>query len=104
MTTTGVGTKNYHAIYVGIVLCSLLFTKVAPACTGIRLTAEDGTVVYARTLEFNIDLDSNVIMVPHGYARSGTTPDGENGLKWSSKYAFDRRQRCGTAVSIRRRQ
>jgi choloylglycine hydrolase len=87
MTTTGVGTKNYHAIYVGIVLCSLLFTKVAQACTGIRLTAEDGTVVYARTLEFNIDLDSNVIIVPRGYARSGTTPDGENGLKWSSRYA-----------------
>lgn len=78
---------NYKAMCVGIIICSLPFAKIAWACTGIRLTAEDGTVVYARTLEFNIDLDSNVIMVPRGYARSGTTPDGENGLKWTSRYA-----------------
>jgi choloylglycine hydrolase len=57
------------------------------SCTGIRLIAGDGTVVYARTLEFGTDLDSDVIMVPRGYARTGTTPEGENGLKWSSRYA-----------------
>ena len=70
-----------------IVVYSLLFAKITQACTGIRLIAADGTVVYARTLEFNIDLDSDVLVVPRGYARTGTTPDGENGLKWTSKYA-----------------
>ena len=60
---------------------------LAFACTGIRLTAEDGSVVAARTLEFSIDLDSNVLVVPRGYARTGTTPDGKEGLKWTSKYA-----------------
>ncbi len=59
----------------------------APACTGITLTAADGTVVHARTLEFAIDIDSNVIVVPRGYARVGTTPDGKPGLKWKAKYA-----------------
>jgi len=59
----------------------------AQACTGIRLIAQDGTVVHARTLEFGIDLESNVIMVPRGYARVGTTPDGKEGLKWKTKYA-----------------
>jgi choloylglycine hydrolase len=59
----------------------------APACTGIRLIAADGTVVHARTLEFGIDLRSNVIVVPRGYARIGTTPDGKQGLKWKAKYA-----------------
>ena len=57
------------------------------ACTGIRLTADDGTVVHARTLEFGIDIHSDVMMVPRGYARTGTTPDGKEGLKWKSKYA-----------------
>ncbi len=57
------------------------------ACTGIRLKAEDGTVVHARTLEFAVDLQSDVIMVPRGYNRIGTTPDGKKGLTWKSKYA-----------------
>ncbi len=57
------------------------------ACTGITLIATDGTVVHARTLEFAIDIDSSVIMVPRGYARTGTTPDGKPGLQWTAKYA-----------------
>ncbi|MGC1177972.1 MAG: linear amide C-N hydrolase [Methyloceanibacter sp.] len=57
------------------------------ACTGIRLTAEDGTVVHARTLEFAVDIHSDVIVVPRGYARTGTAPDGKEGLKWKAKYA-----------------
>ena len=39
----------------------------AQACTGIRLVAADGTVVYARTLEFAVDIHSDVITVPRGY-------------------------------------
>jgi choloylglycine hydrolase len=65
----------------------LLVGTAAQACTGIRIIAADGTVVHARTLEFGIDLQSNVIMVPRGYARVGTTPDGKEGLKWKAKYA-----------------
>jgi choloylglycine hydrolase len=67
-------------------ICSLL-APAAQACTGIRLMAEDGTVVYARTMEFAIDIHSDVIMIPRGYARTGTTPDGKEGLKWKAKYA-----------------
>lgn len=70
--------------------CVLLLSSVAQsvhACTGIRLKADDGSVVHARTLEFAVDLQSDVIMVPRGYSRTGSTPDGKHGLKWESKYA-----------------
>ena len=70
--------------------CAVLLScaaQSAQACTGIRLIAADGTVVHARTLEFAIDLHSDVMMVPRGYARTGTTPDGKEGLKWKAKYA-----------------
>src|SRR5204862_7390823 len=67
-------------------VCSLLALTVQ-ACTGIRLIAEDGTVIHARTMEFAIDIHSDVMMVPRGYARTGTTPDGKEGLKWKAKYA-----------------
>jgi len=59
----------------------------ADACTGIRIKAEDGTIVHARTLEFAVDVHSNVIMVPRGYERTASTPDGGGGMKWKAKYA-----------------
>src|SRR5437762_10368550 len=73
-------------IIVAAAFCSLLAPTVQ-ACTGIRLIAEDGTVVHARTMEFAIDIHSDVMMIPRGYARTGTTPDGKEGLKWKVKYA-----------------
>ena len=82
-------------------ICSLL-ANAAHGCTGIRLIADDGTVVHARTLEFAIDIQSDVMMVPRGYARTGTTPDGKEGLKWKAKYASVGAQRCGPAGPVRR--
>src|SRR5204862_5188857 len=74
------------ALIAAAAVCSLLAATVQ-ACTGIRLIAEDGTVIHARTMEFAIDIHSEVMMVPRGYARTGTTPDGKEGLKWKAKYA-----------------
>src|SRR5213082_1940303 len=74
----------------GVVAGAMLLGCVvhsAQACTGITLTASDGTVVHARTMEFAIDIHSDVIVIPRGSARTGTTPDGKEGLKWKSKYA-----------------
>ncbi len=68
-------------------MLGLVIAPPAQACTGIELIAADGTVVHARTLEFGIDLMSNVIMVPRGYSRTATTPDGKPGKTWTSKYA-----------------
>lgn len=66
---------------------TLVSSHAALGCTGILLKAADGTVVHARTLEFAIDLKSKVILVPRGYARTGTTPDGKPGKTWTAKYA-----------------
>jgi hypothetical protein len=58
MKATGYAVINRKNIYIAIFACSLFFARAAQACTGIRLIAEDGSVVCARTLEFGIDLDS----------------------------------------------
>jgi len=79
---------RYARKLAAIVAAGALFVaSAADACTGIRLTAADGTVVHARTLEFGVDLDSNVLVSPRGYERIGATPDGKNGLAWKAKYA-----------------
>ena len=71
---------------VATAILSLGVTSV-DACTGITLKATDSSVVHARTLEFAVDLHSNVLVIPRGYKRQGTTPEGKNGKKWISKYA-----------------
>lgn len=70
--------------------CAILLGSLghtAQACTGIRLSAADGSVIHARTLEFAIDIQSDVIVVPRGFSRTGNTPDDKDGLKWTAKYA-----------------
>lgn len=58
-------------------------------CTGIRLIADNKSVVYGRTLEFAQNMYSNIIMIPRNYNFTGTTPSGKfEGLKWKSKYAI----------------
>ena len=56
------------------------------ACTGITIKAKDGAVVYARTLEFAADLQSNIIVIPRGKEFVGSAPNNEPGLKWTTKY------------------
>lgn len=56
------------------------------ACTGIRLTANDGWAVTGRTAEFGLVLDLHTAVIPRGFSFVGKTPNGE-GLAYRSKYA-----------------
>lgn len=61
----------------------------ADACTGITLKAEDGSVVFARTMELGGGLVQwGLGVVPRGTSYVGSTPSGKPGLKWTAKYAF----------------
>ena len=91
------------ALLVGSFLLGLL-VATANACTGIRLTAADGTVVQARTMEFGVDMESNVIVVPRGYERTGTTPDGQPGMQVDQQVCERRCEWRRPADHDRRRQ
>ena len=64
-----------------------LMASPAPACTGITVKAKDGAVIHARTLEFAQNLQSQVIMIPRGYALASSAPGGKTGLAWKASYA-----------------
>jgi choloylglycine hydrolase len=50
---------------------------------------KDGSVIYARTLEFSPTIFfSNIIIVPRGIEFTGETPTGVPGLKWKGKYGI----------------
>jgi choloylglycine hydrolase len=81
-----VKTRNLIAV---TALCALgALNSTATACTGIRLTAGDGSIVYARTMECGSDLQSDMLIVPRGRVYTGETPQGAAGLRWTTKYGF----------------
>lgn len=52
------------------------------------LKAQNGDVVYGRTLEFSLKLDSQLIIIPRNFDIKGTGPDGQegSGLAFKTKY------------------
>ena len=65
---------------------SAFASSTAQPCTGITIKPKDGSIIFARTLEFAADLKSNVIVVPRGKEYVGTAPGGKPGLRWKTKY------------------
>lgn len=55
-------------------------------CTAIELITEDGAIVHGRTVEFGIEIDISIAVIPRGYAFTGQTPQGD-GLGYEAKYA-----------------
>ncbi len=55
------------------------------ACTGMRLTASDGSVITGRTVEFGTPIEMRTAVIPRNYRFTGKTPLGE-GLTYTSKY------------------
>lgn len=57
------------------------------ACTGISLTAKDGSYVQARTIEWSSgELYSEYVIIPRGQLLESYTPEGKNGLKFKARY------------------
>lgn len=71
----------------GIILSACLSTSIF-ACTDVRTTAKDGTVIIARSMEFATDMKSNLRSAPKNKTFTNTAPNGKPGLAWQSKYGF----------------
>ena len=57
-------------------------------CTTFPVKAKDGGVIVGRTMEFDLDLGSEIIVVPRGRENVGTGPQSLPGLRWRSRYGF----------------
>src|SRR5260370_27825308 len=74
------------AAILGIAALTAIYPLAAPACTGITIKPKDGSIIFARTLEFAMDLKSNIIIVPRAKEFVGTAPGRKPGLRWKTKY------------------
>ncbi|TAK75088.1 MAG: choloylglycine hydrolase family protein [Gammaproteobacteria bacterium] len=66
--------------------CSSL--SIGQACTDFRLSAQDGTVMITRSMEFALELNSNVMTSPRGRTISDTAPNGKAGMSWKTTYGY----------------
>lgn len=67
--------------------CEATFQAVA--CTGISLTAKDGSYVQARTIEWARGvLKSEYVVIPQGERLVSFTPSGAEGLRFKAKYGM----------------
>lgn len=82
--------KTVTKLLTALALSFAIAVQATLACTGITLRAEDGAVVYGRTLEWGqFAMKSRVMIVPRGYPFGGTTPEGHGkGHQWTTKYGI----------------
>jgi choloylglycine hydrolase len=76
------------ATILGMIALDAISPPTASACTGITITPKDGSIIFARTLEFAMDMKSNIIVVPRGKECVGTAPGHKPGLRWKTKYGI----------------
>ena len=58
------------------------------ACTDFQVKAEDGGIVIGRSMEFALEMGSEIVTFPRGEEIVSEMPDGKKGLRWRSKYGF----------------
>jgi len=70
-----------------VVSAAMLWTSAAQACTSFLLTAKDGSLTYGRTMEFGVDMKSQVTLLPRGLELTGSLPKDAPGKRWTARYA-----------------
>ncbi len=77
---------------IGLILAGIAatfgFSESILACTDFSLTAKDGTILITRSMEFGMDLHSNLRSSTRGRVFNTTTPTNKTGLSWKAKYGY----------------
>jgi len=74
-----------------VLLClfsTILAIQSLDACTAFQLKSLDGANLYCRSMEYGLDLKSNILIAPIGSTYQATAPNNQTGMQWKSKYGF----------------
>ena len=73
METRGFRVRMVGLVAMAMTLVGLAALAATPAAsTGIGLTAKDGACIFARTMQYDTNLQTNVLVVPRNRAFTGT--------------------------------
>ncbi|MCK9205244.1 MAG: linear amide C-N hydrolase [Bacteroidales bacterium] len=67
---------------------SLVSISGASACTVFRMTAKDGSILIARSMEFAVDLHYDLIVVPRNTTFTSPFPQGRHGITWATRFGY----------------
>lgn len=78
-----------RTVLLGLLVCiSVVFSAPTMACTDFKLTARDGSTLVTRSMEFAIDLKSNLRTSVRGRQFNEFTPDGRPAASWKAQYGY----------------
>lgn len=77
--------KNGITILAALVFLSAFGVNVSFACSNFQVRAEDGSIVIGRSVEFPVDLHSNIVIVPRGEQFVSVDDKGVKGIAWLSR-------------------
>lgn len=66
----------------------ITFSTAADACTDFLIQTKDNTVLNSRSMEFAINLQTELTTYPRGESVQSPAPNGKEGLSWTSKYGY----------------
>lgn len=79
---------------------SIGIANTSLACTDFRVLTKDGATIIGRSLEFGLDLQSNVVATPRDTAFNPKAPDGNPALSWKSKYGYVYLNALNTPIAV----
>lgn len=74
-------------LFATLLLCIGFISSIF-ACTDFRIMAKDGTVVIGRSMEFALDLKSNLRSASRGRVFNEAAMNNKQGLTWKTKYGY----------------
>jgi penicillin V acylase-like amidase (Ntn superfamily) len=77
--------KSVHPfVFLIAIICCLQSIQLSEACTRVVYLGPDGNVITARSMDWKVDVGTNLWILPRGIARTGEA--GPNSVRWTSKY------------------
>ncbi|MBX9772749.1 MAG: choloylglycine hydrolase family protein [Candidatus Obscuribacterales bacterium] len=76
--------------YKSFVCCLALLASTVPAfaCTDFQIKTKDGSVIIGRSMEWAVDMKSQLRVHARAEDRTSRSPDGKPATKWQSKYGY----------------
>lgn len=78
--------KQFHwrTLVAPVIAATIGFTSIADACTRLVYLGQGDDVITARSMDWKVDVQTNLWIFPRGMKRSGEA--GPNSITWTSKY------------------
>ena len=89
LRTTLITMHKISRLFAIIFAAGISYIQPSSACTGISLTAKDGSKIIARTMEWGgFRMESHLVLVPRGHSQQVITPTGKDGMILKAKYGY----------------